>query len=217
MVARFMQIDASDWQINDDKDPYPERAIRDACDRAVGWRQQSAATAGRTQQAIDAAISYEINHTLTANAQGWVRLGWVVEGIDRLAILWHPASDRIRVERPTKPTIITLPQSESPPVQSLVYGVIVRSRDERITLRLRPVEKNDGHAPALTVEIPLPEPDSKRDWFVRMMHFAEMSLHYTEVPVAFPTWSGHQRREWVIAYAQTLADRMARPKRKWRR
>lgn len=74
------QADESDRPIPTEAVTYPERAIRDACMRAVQWRQRCAMSAGCPQQAIDT-MTYETNHTFNPDPQGWVSLGWLSDPV----------------------------------------------------------------------------------------------------------------------------------------
>lgn len=197
---------------------YPAADIEDACLRAVRWRKQCIATYGDPPQLV-AAITYEVHAILYPDSQGWVSLGWVVDSLapTRLRIFWHPESNRVQVERlPFRPPLIA---SEPKPVLvprcPLFYAITVKVRGDRVTLRARlSIGGPEGvSAPTLTVPVPLPEDKAERYWFISMMRFAESGIHYAEMPPEFPSWTGLERRDFVIAYAHGLAARKSKPRR----
>lgn len=75
----------------------PEETIRQACDRAVAYRRQ---------QLADVAATMDLPVTIATSPlpiiEGWVRAGVIHDPVSAmaLAILYHPETNRVRVERP---------------------------------------------------------------------------------------------------------------------
>jgi len=208
----------SDWPIDPEVPTYSRRDLQDVCDRAIEWYVVNAVTAGHDRDAVAARTTSQLHHTLTPDRRGWMHLGWVIDPWldDRLRIFWHPATNRVRLDRlqrvePDPPVTVPPP---APP--TLIYAVTVQVRDERVTLcaRLSFSTDRDRGAVALRIPVPLPEDDARRRWFLSMMGFAAVGLREVVVPSDFPDWSAEQRRQFFVNYAVELAERTAKPRKR---
>jgi len=208
----------SDWPIDPEVPTYSRRELQDACDRAIEWYLLNAVTAGQERDAVAARTTSQLHHTLTPDRRGWIHLGWVIDPWldDRLRIFWHPETNRVRLDRPSRVEPDPPAAPPPPPPPTLVYAVTVQVRDQRVTLRAQ-LCFSTGHdfgAVVLRIPVPLPEDESRRLWFLSMMGFASVGLREVTVPSDFPDWTAEQRRQFFVDYAMQLAERTAKPRKR---
>ncbi len=95
-------------------DDYPHARVLAALDRAARYRRSLAnVTPFQRENEI---VALPGRPCLTPDRDGWAEIGSVVDGVvgcRPLAVWWHPATDRVRVERP--------PDAGPPPSRRALY------------------------------------------------------------------------------------------------
>lgn len=210
--------ETSDWDpLDDDVLPYTQADLQDACRRAVAWREHVARSQGAGSE-LCASITYQSNPEDIARPDhaGWMRIGRVddpwVGGM--LRIFWHPASNRVQVDRPPQHQriLITSEPPVSTPTVTYVAVIRVRHEDNLVTLRARPQHDPGETTANRAMAIAVPQPKGQTYW-VWAMKVASRGYNPIQVPELFPLMSAAARRDILITHAYAIGARIARESR----
>lgn len=96
----------------------PVSKLTEVCERAARFHRMQVADRS-TPFLLEQEVYVLPNTTIVVGADVWAKVGTVVDGVDNLylAVWWHPADDKVRLENPPKREFPDLePTVTSPPL-----------------------------------------------------------------------------------------------------